>query len=570
MTRVITSGSTATGTVTSFSAGNLSPLFTTSVANPTTTPALSFALSNANAGTIFAGPTTGAAAAPTFATSASLSGALTLGSTSPITGPILGIPVAVTGSANYGEISLGASPFDGVTAGFFVGNANGTHIAINAGSGYLGRMLDAQIAGVRMFAVGLGTVASATSAVLNSISAPAFTVTVSGNTAITTSTGFNYAELGIPTYSAASALTITNAATLAIRGAPAGGGAGPATITNAYALWVEGGTSRFDSTISLSTDVLLNRVNANILGLYNSTNANEFQVYGTRTDASNYERFVIRTAAGTYTVGAEAAGGTLRGINFVGSTFTLSAPTTITAGSLASTVPALTITGTLNSANANQTGVNLQLTTSGSNSIVQYGINVDLLAGWTGSGGAAVALRGHTSTVGTASGIISGVGNIGFVGNSDGVTTGSNVGGISFASNGTKSVGYAGIAITAKNSGINVGVFGAALNTGSSPTQVGGFFGLMNTDPTFASAALIADNGSTSSPVFLARVNGTTAFQVGATGCAVTAASTTTIAGLNLPHGAAPTSPVDGDMWTTSAGGLFVRINGVTKTVTLT
>lgn len=42
-----------------------------------------------------------------------------------------------------------------------------------------------------------------------------------------------------------------------------------------------------------------------------------------------------------------------------------------------------------------------------------------------------------------------------------------------------------------------------------------------------------------------------------------TAASTTTRASIKLPHGAAPTSPVDGDMWTTTAG-LYVRINGVT------
>lgn len=49
----------------------------------------------------------------------------------------------------------------------------------------------------------------------------------------------------------------------------------------------------------------------------------------------------------------------------------------------------------------------------------------------------------------------------------------------------------------------------------------------------------------------------------------LTAASVTAMAGLRLPHGAAPTSPVNGDMWTTTAG-LFVQINGVTKTVTLT
>lgn len=43
----------------------------------------------------------------------------------------------------------------------------------------------------------------------------------------------------------------------------------------------------------------------------------------------------------------------------------------------------------------------------------------------------------------------------------------------------------------------------------------------------------------------------------------VTPLSGTARAFFNLPHGAAPTSPVNGDMWTTTAG-LFVRINGVT------
>ena len=41
------------------------------------------------------------------------------------------------------------------------------------------------------------------------------------------------------------------------------------------------------------------------------------------------------------------------------------------------------------------------------------------------------------------------------------------------------------------------------------------------------------------------------------------AAGTTGVSSIRLPHGSAPTSPVDGDMWTTSAG-LDVRINGVT------
>lgn len=59
------------GTVTNFTAGSLSPLFTSSVANPTTTPALTFALSTAAANTYF-GNATGSTAAPSFTSAAAL------------------------------------------------------------------------------------------------------------------------------------------------------------------------------------------------------------------------------------------------------------------------------------------------------------------------------------------------------------------------------------------------------------------------------------------------------------------------------------------------------------------
>jgi len=58
-------GGGGSGTVTTFSAGDLSPLFTTSEANPTTTPALTFSLSNAAAHSFF-GNNSGATAAPAF------------------------------------------------------------------------------------------------------------------------------------------------------------------------------------------------------------------------------------------------------------------------------------------------------------------------------------------------------------------------------------------------------------------------------------------------------------------------------------------------------------------------
>lgn len=43
----------------------------------------------------------------------------------------------------------------------------------------------------------------------------------------------------------------------------------------------------------------------------------------------------------------------------------------------------------------------------------------------------------------------------------------------------------------------------------------------------------------------------------------LTPATTTARASMRLPHGTAPSAPVNGDMWTTTAG-LFVRINNVT------
>ena len=58
-------GTWAAAGVSSFSAGNLSPIFTTSVATPTTTPALSFTLSNAGAHQ-FLGNNTGSSAAPAY------------------------------------------------------------------------------------------------------------------------------------------------------------------------------------------------------------------------------------------------------------------------------------------------------------------------------------------------------------------------------------------------------------------------------------------------------------------------------------------------------------------------
>lgn len=47
------------------------------------------------------------------------------------------------------------------------------------------------------------------------------------------------------------------------------------------------------------------------------------------------------------------------------------------------------------------------------------------------------------------------------------------------------------------------------------------------------------------------------------TGIVIFVAGSTAGSSIRLPHGAAPTSPVNGDIWTTTAG-IFVRINGAT------
>ena len=68
----IPGGGGGSGTVTSFSSGDLSPLFTTTVTDAMTTPTLTFALTNANANSYF-GNQAGVAGAPSYITAGTLS-----------------------------------------------------------------------------------------------------------------------------------------------------------------------------------------------------------------------------------------------------------------------------------------------------------------------------------------------------------------------------------------------------------------------------------------------------------------------------------------------------------------
>lgn len=113
------------GSVTSFSSGNLSPLFTTSVATATSTPALTFTLSNAAQNSVFAGPSSGGAAAPSFQTAPAISGAnLTALPTNTAIYPTLnqnttGNAATASGAALAGSLvggSLGSIPYQAASS----------------------------------------------------------------------------------------------------------------------------------------------------------------------------------------------------------------------------------------------------------------------------------------------------------------------------------------------------------------------------------------------------------------------------------------------------------------------
>lgn len=72
-----------------------------------------------------------------------------------------------TASANYGLISLGGGAFDGSTAGFFTGSGSGNVIAVNAASGFSGRLMELQIAGSSKFRVNSSGISSFNDATSN-------------------------------------------------------------------------------------------------------------------------------------------------------------------------------------------------------------------------------------------------------------------------------------------------------------------------------------------------------------------------------------------------------------------
>lgn len=117
------------------------------------------------------------------------------------------------------------------------------------------------------------------------------------------------------------------------------------------------------------------------------------------------------------------------------------------------------------------------------------------------------------------------------------------------AAGGTVNTGAdSGIAIIGAVSGIG----GIAIGSNTVVNNDGGV--AIGTDSTGAGA-----HASATDAISLGTVKHTTTIA----GRLVTGFSGTAGAKFNIPHGTAPTSPVNGDMWTTTAG-LYVQINGAT------
>jgi len=159
-------------------------------------------------------------------------------------------------------------------------------------------------------------------------------------------------------------------------------------------------------------------------------------------------------------------------------------------------------------------GVHFQITGAGSAAANETIMNVQMQAGYTGSG-FTVPVKALNSSAGTNTGFgyvggaNAGGGNMGLLGLSQGVTVGYNTAVLGYAQQGNLNVGVGGYGVVNKASATNIGVAGFGLNTASTPIQLGGYFGLHSAYPTFASAALMCDNGSQTSDIFVARDNGT-------------------------------------------------------------
>lgn len=209
----------------------------------------------------------------------------------------------------------------------------------------------------------------------------------------------------------------------------------------------------------------------------------------------------------------------------------LAAKGTLISGTLADQAQVLNITATQPaSPSGTQSAITTTITGAGSAAQNNVAWNFGYSAGYTGAS-RSIGLNLSNSNAGTGQTLVPTAGlnfpngNMAILGDSNATTTGYNIGYVGRAEGGAVNAAVAGFAQINKNSATNIGVVGSGLNGGTSPVQIGGFFSLNQTTVPSVSAALIADNGSQTDAIFLARDNGSTVFTI-ADGGIITATGT--------------------------------------------
>lgn len=201
----------------------------------------------------------------------------------------------------------------------------------------------------------------------------------------------------------------------------------------------------------------------------------------------------------------------------------------------------LNVTGTLPSdiSDSNVPGINFSLTSSGSQSFGTVGTKLTLYQGYTGTGPSNALLVNNNVRNTAVSNIPGGYSNNGVYSIASNITnsccTGSDEVGVYGAG-----LGYGGILIgnygsgNAFMTGVGIGSYGIGGAIAGATYRVGGLFRVsdVSTFPTVNySAALVADNGTSTADIFQARDNGALVFNI-ANGGAVN--STSTITGSTL------------------------------------
>lgn len=300
-------------------------------------------------------------------------------------------------------------------------------------------------------------------------------------------------------------------------------------------------------------------------------------VKGAASQTGNLAEFQSSAGTAFFTVGPDTLSGASSTSNFLNLTATT--PTTLSSTCI---------------------GVNVQLTTAGSSSAAIIGHNMSLLAGYTGSLTTtglsvvnSVAGTGATYAAASASNsyrLNTFNGAIQYTANA--TTSGINCGMRSMAHlSSTANYAAWNTATSSGNSAaLNVGVASFALNA---TTNCAGLFALADygtSAPTFANCALIADNGSTTGDIFIARDNGTSVFKIAdggvltasaaqvnkirtvtSAGAVTVSATTDYIIEINKSSGAAttvnlPSSPATGLTFIIKDGKFDAATNNITLT----